>query len=161
MQINIISSKDFEETHTMHTKSNNLEIMMGNETDQIIEKLFDSLLQKYQERLEESMKGSRFIRDSVDLEHYHLQKISLKRGGSYIDSPKWLKNKIATINPKNNDDKCFHYVLTTALNYQNIKSHPEGISNLKPFINQYNCKEINFPPHSSKDWKKSELNICS
>ena len=78
MQINIISSKDFEETHTMHTKSNNLEIMMGNETDQIIEKLFDSLLQKYQERLEESMKGSRFICDSVDLVHYHLQKISLK-----------------------------------------------------------------------------------
>ena len=67
MQINFISSKDSDETRTMHTKSDNIEIMMGNETDEIIEKLFKSLLQKYQDRLEESMRGSKFIRDSVDL----------------------------------------------------------------------------------------------
>ena len=40
----------------MHTKSGNIEIMMGSETDEIIEDLFKSLLQKYQEGLEESMK---------------------------------------------------------------------------------------------------------
>ena len=107
MQINFISSKDSDETRTMHTKSDNIEIMMGNETDEIIEKLFKSLLQKYQDGLEESMRGSKFIRDSVDLLYYHPHKIGLKRGGSYIDSPEWLKNKKATINPKNNDDNCF------------------------------------------------------
>ena len=48
------------------------------------------------------MKGSEFIFDSVDLLYYHLQKTSLKRiGSSDIDSPKWLKNKKLTINPKN------------------------------------------------------------
>ena len=67
MQINFISSKDSDETRTMHTKSDNIEIMMGNETDEIIEKLFKSLLQKYQDGLEESMRGSKFIRDSFDL----------------------------------------------------------------------------------------------
>ena len=67
MQINFISSKDSDETRTMHTKSDNIEIMMGNETDEIIEKLFKSLLQKCQDGLEESMRGSKFIRDSVDL----------------------------------------------------------------------------------------------
>ena len=67
MQINFISSKDSDETRTMHTKSDNIEIMKGNETDEIIEKLFKSLLQKYQDGLEESMRGSKFIRDSVDL----------------------------------------------------------------------------------------------
>ena len=46
--------------------------MMSNETDKIIEKRFDSLLQKYQEELEESMRGSEFLRDSVDLLYYHL-----------------------------------------------------------------------------------------
>ena len=46
------------------------------------------------------MRGSKFIRDSVDLLYYHPQKIGLKRGGSYIDSPEWLKNKKARINPK-------------------------------------------------------------
>ena len=52
---------------------------------------------------------------------HELHKISLNRSGSYIDSPKWLKNKKSTINPKNNDDKCFEYALTIALNHQNIK----------------------------------------
>ena len=59
-------------------------------------------MQKYQEGLEESMRGSEFIRDSVDLLYYHLQKIGLKRGGSDIDSLEWLKNKKATTNSKNN-----------------------------------------------------------
>ena len=48
MAINFISSKDSEETRTMHTKSNNVEIMMGSETDEITEELFKSFLQKYQ-----------------------------------------------------------------------------------------------------------------
>ena len=121
MAINFISSEDSDETRTMHTKSNNVEIMMGSETDEIIEELFKSFLQKYQEGLEELMRGCEFIFDSVDALYYNLNKISLSRGGSYIDSPEWLKNKKATINPKNNDDKCFQYALTVALNYQQIK----------------------------------------
>ena len=44
------------------------------------------------------MRGSGFVFDSIDLLYYHLQKIGLKRGRSYIDSPKWLKNKKAIIN---------------------------------------------------------------
>ena len=111
----------------MRTKSDHIEIMMGSETDEIIEGLFESLLERYQKGLEESMRGSELIFDSVDSLHYDLNKISLSRGGSYIDSPKWLKNKNATIYPKNNDDKCFQYALTVALNYQNIKNNPETI----------------------------------
>ena len=88
MLINFVSSKDSDETRNMHTKSNNIEIMMGSETDDIIDELFESLLLKYREGLEESMKGNGFIFDSIDLLYYHLQKPSLSRkGGSYIDSP--------------------------------------------------------------------------
>ena len=106
MAINFISSKpDSNETHTMRTKSNNVEIMMGSETDEFIKGLFEPLLERYQEGLEESMRESEFIFDSADALYYDLNKISLSRGGSYIDSPKWLENKTATINPKNNDDK--------------------------------------------------------
>ena len=94
MQINFISPKDSEETCTMHTEKRNIEIMMGNESDEIIEELCESLLQKYQEGLEESMRGSEFIFDRVDLLYYNLQRISLNRkGSSYIDSPKLLKIK--------------------------------------------------------------------
>ena len=45
------------------------------------------------------MRESEFVLDSINLLYYQLQKIGLKRGGSYIDSPEWLKNKKATINP--------------------------------------------------------------
>ena len=50
--------------------------------------------------------------DGVDVLYYNLNKVSLSRGGSYIDSPKWLKNRKATINQKNKDDKSFQYALT-------------------------------------------------
>ena len=127
MAINFISSKDSDDARTMHTKGNNVEIMVGSETDEIIEELFESLLQLYQKNLEESMRGSEFVYDSVDSLYYNLNKISLSRGGSYIDSPKWLKYKKATINPKNNDHKCFQHVLTVALNYEQIKKDPQRI----------------------------------
>ena len=135
----------------------NIEIMMGSETDEINEELFESLFQRYQERLEESKKGSDLIFDSVDALYYNLNKISLNRGRSYIDSPEWLKNKKATMNPKNNDDKCFQYDLTVTLNYEQIKKDSQRISKITPFIDQYNWKEINFLTHK-KDWNKFEKN---
>ena len=66
-------------------------------------------------------------------------------------------NKRATINPKNKDNKCFQYSITVALNHQNIENHPERISNIKPFIDQYNWEGIDFPA-GIKDWKKFERN---
>ena len=111
----------------MHTKSNNGEIMVGSKTNEIIGELFESLLQLYQKNLEDSMRRSEFLYDSADSLYYNLNKISLSRGGSYIDSPKWLKNKEATIEPKNNDDKCFQYALTVALNYDQIKKDSQRI----------------------------------
>ena len=72
MSINLISSKDSDENRNMHKKSDNIEIMTGRETDDIIDKLFKSTLQKYQKGLEESMKGSEFIFDSQYLLYYNL-----------------------------------------------------------------------------------------
>ena len=116
-------------------KSNNIEIMMISETDDIIDELFESFLQKYQGGLEESMKGSVFIFDSVNLLYYHLQKTSVKRTrSSYIDSPKCLKNKKATMNPRNNDNKCFQHALTVPLNYQNIKKTLKEYQTLNPLL---------------------------
>ena len=94
-----------------------------------------------------------FFFDSVDSLYYKLHKISLDRGGSCIHSPKWLKNKKATINPKNNDGKCVQYAQAVALNNKQIKSHPERISSVKPLIDQYDWKEISFPSNK-KDWSE-------
>ena len=67
MSTNFISSNSSDETRNVHTKTNNIEIMMGSETDKIIDKLFKSLLQNYQKDLEESMRGNNFVFNSVDL----------------------------------------------------------------------------------------------
>ena len=82
MRINFVSFKDLRETCTMHTRSDNIKIMMGSETNDITEELCESL-QKYRERLEELMRDGEFVFDSVDLLYHHLHRISLKRGGSY------------------------------------------------------------------------------
>ena len=81
-----------------------------------------------------NMTESEFVFDNVDLLHYDLHEISLNRGGSYIDTSKWLKK--ATINPKTYEDKCFQYALTIALSYQNIKNNPERITQIKQNITQ-------------------------
>ena len=103
------------------------------------------------------MRESEFVFDSVDLLYYHLKKISPKSGGSNLDFPKWLKIKKQQQIQKNNDGNCFQYALSIALHYKNIKNNPERISKIKPFINHYNWKEVEFPSHS-KDWKKFQLN---
>lgn len=56
----------------MHSKSNNIEIMIGNETDEINEEILESFLQKHQKSFKEPMKGTKFVFDSIDLLHYNV-----------------------------------------------------------------------------------------
>ena len=93
MSVNFISLKDSDEVRTMYTKSDNVNILIGSDTNNVIEELFKSTLERYQSVLEESMRGSEFVFDCVNELHYKLHKVDLNRGRSYIDSPRWLKNK--------------------------------------------------------------------
>ena len=114
-------------------------------------------MQRYQYGLQESIKQSNFIFESVDLLYYHLHETSLKWDKLYIKSPEWLKNKRATINLKNIDNNCFQYVITAALDYDKIENHPERISNIRSFVTKCDWKNIDFLLRS-KDWKKFEQN---
>ena len=129
----------------MYARIDNVEIMFGDDNDDIIEQRFESLLQKYEENVQNKMRGSDFEFDGVNLLYYDFNKTSINRGGSYIDSSKWLKDKKSTVNPKNNDDKCFQYAVTLALNLNNIDNHPKRVSKIKPFIEKYNWEDIDFP----------------
>ena len=72
--------------------------------------------------------------------NYKCREINPNRGGSYTDSPVWIKNEKATINPINKkDSKCFQHTITVGLNHFKIKMK------IKPFINRYNWEGINFP----------------
>ena len=129
---------DSDETRVMYTKSFCEEIMSRSETEEIMEKLIMSLLQKYQNNLQNKMKGSDFILNEVNYLFYYFNRITITKGGSYIESLKWLKDKKCTINQKNNDNKCFQYAATLALNFNNIDKDPQRISKIKPFIDNYN-----------------------
>ena len=103
------------------------------------------------------MKGSDFIFNGINYLYYDLNRITISKGRSYIESPKWLKDKKCCINQKNTDNKCFQYAATLALNFNNINRDPQRISKIKPFINNYNWKDNNFPA-AKKDWNKFEIN---
>ena len=93
-EINFTSLKpDSDETRIMYMKSDNTEIMIGSDTNEVIKELFKLFLQRYQESLQEKMRDSEFEFDGVNLLYYDFNKISLNRGGSHIESAKWIKDK--------------------------------------------------------------------
>ena len=139
MHVHVISSNDTVETRTVFVWSDNEEIRSGNETDDIVKRLLDSFLTNYQNEETILRNGSNVAFESVDLLSYHIHKTSLKKEKLYIQSLEWVLHKRATINSKN-----IKYSITVVLNHENIESHPERISNIKPFIYQYNWEGIDF-----------------
>ena len=139
-------------------KSKNIEFRLYDNANEVVNKLFKSLLSRYQIGIETLMRGSDFIFDSVQLLYYKCHKINFKRGGSYTDSPEWRKKKKATINPKNPNDECFQQAVTVTLNYGEVKQNPERVSNIQPFMHKYNWKGINYPAKID-DLKTFEKNI--
>ena len=103
MHVSFISSIGPEETRIYYTFSDNVSIIQGSDTNNITREIFRSFLHNYQKNLK-IIKGSDFVFESVELIDYRLHRVCLKRGGSYIKSPEWLKNKKVVINPKNKND---------------------------------------------------------
>ena len=80
------------------------------------------------------MKGSEFVFDYLRSLYYKCYKINLNRGGLYIDSHDWIKNKKAAIDPINKkDNKCFQCALTVVLNNEETKKDPQKITKIEPF----------------------------
>ena len=151
MYIKCICTKSFDETRTMHPKSKQVEFYMGSDTENVINTLFNALLQNFQ-RIQETSneRGSEFIPDSIELLEYELYKIGIIRAESYIVSPDWKASKKATINPKNkNDNKCFQWSIIAGLNYNTIKE-----KELKKLLN-FKRVDIDFSSYQTH-WENFE-----
>ena len=158
MGVSFMCITDSEKTGSFYVNSNNEEIRIGDNTNDIIDKLYESFLNNYQKEEQILRNGSNYTFESVDILGIHFHDIKLKRGKSYIKSPEWIANKKATINPKNTkDNKFFQYSPTVALNHREIGKNPQRISNIKPHSDKYNWKDISFPT-GIDDWKKFERN---
>ena len=96
MYIKCISTKSFNETRTMHPKIRQVEVYMGSDTENVIDALFNTLLQNFQ-RIQETSneRESEFIPDRVELLEYELRKIDIIRAESYnisrLESNKSIK----------------------------------------------------------------------
>ena len=157
MHVNFVSSNDTRETSAIFVWSDNEEIRLGNETDDIVKGLLNSFLNNYQKEEIILRNGRGFVFESIDLLSYHIHKTSLKRGKLCMKSPEWVVNKRTTINPKNIGNKFFQYSITVALHHQDIKNHPERITNIGPHVGLYNWEGIEFPA-GLKDCKRFERN---
>ena len=105
--VNFISSKDSDEECVMHSKSDNIELMINNKAEEVIEELFETFLNRHQIGLETSIRDSDFVFDCFYLLYYKCHKIKFKLDGSFTDSPNWIKNKKETRNPINKKfNKC-------------------------------------------------------
>ena len=136
MANNFIYSIDNDEECAMHSKSDNIEIMINDEADEVIKVLLDSLKNRYQKNLE-SMKGSEFVFNYVHLLYYKFHKINPNQGGSYKESPDWIKSKKPTINPNSKKyNKCFPYAVTVVSNHEETKKDLQKITKTKPLINK-------------------------
>ena len=154
-----VGDEDSKKFYPIYMRSKNLKVYDSSLTRMVVDDLLKSFLNDYQFSLRRKKTKFNIAFDRDRTFYYKLLKISLNRtGGLYIDSPVWIKSKKATINPKNkSDDKCMQYAISTALAYEKIDNHPERISEIKPFINMYDWKDINFPSHK-KDWNTFEKN---
>ena len=80
MQNNCISVKNFKDTCTMYSASEPVEVFMGTDTNDVINRLFDITLERFQHAIEISHeRGSGFTHKSVGLSYYYFQKIDIRR----------------------------------------------------------------------------------
>ena len=100
----------------------------------LLKNVLNPFFPRYQIGLEITIKGSQFIFGYNDSLCYKCHKIILKLGGWYIDSPGWIKNKMATTNPiYKYEYNCFQYTVTLPLNHKKIKKL-EKITKIKLFV---------------------------
>ena len=80
MQSSYISTNNFEETRAIYSASGPVKVFMGSDAEDVIDTLFNTILQRFQQAQETSNdKGSKFVPESVELLYYYFQKINIKK----------------------------------------------------------------------------------
>ena len=147
--------------------SDALMLKKGDDTQEFIKMLYESMLKNF-EKESNSLSGSNFVFEGVDLTYVQFIRLKLKRGGSYIPTTPWIHDKKAVINPQNTkDDCCFAYSVIISIHSDETGKNAHRISKLVPFIDRYDWKGISFSSES-RDWDRLErlnkdvaLNILS
>ena len=105
------------------------------------------MYENYKKDLTISYASCSFSYESADELNINFNKIDLKRGVSFIETPKLLKSKKATINPKTvHDVYCFMHAITIALFQKELGTNPERITKkLIAYVQNFIWHDIDFP----------------
>ena len=91
--INFVSPKDVKERRAMHSSSDNIKCTAYKDPNEVVDERVGSLWSRYQRNLGTPMRGSDFVFDSIQLMPCKCHKVDFGGGGSYVDSPDWMKIK--------------------------------------------------------------------
>ena len=128
------------QTAKAYFSSETLENLRADEAMKLVEDSFKSIETKIQNYAED---GSAWQFKEVEQLEIHTTEHNPTKGSSYIDLPKWIKDKKAIINIKNKDNKCFLWCI---LRYLHPKERDaEWIGDLKKYEYSLNTKGITFP----------------
>ena len=82
---------------------------------------------------------------------------TIKNDNTFVETPICIGSKKAVLNPKSNDNKSFQYSITLSLYHKEIGNNLNRITKIKPYTNNFNWNNINFPP-IKQDYENFEIN---
>ena len=117
-------------------------VHQGSGLDQIV----DGTIAHMKTQIENpALLNGRFRFDEVLFLDVNFHLLNLTRGSSYLPLPDWIEKKKTIVNPQNDDEECFKWAVITALEWTDIKPHPERVSNLRKFVDNYDWSGLEFP----------------
>ena len=117
-------------------------VYRGSEPDQIV----DGVIANMKFQIENpALLNSRFVFDEVLYLDVNFHQLNLTRGSSYLPLPDFIAKRKAMINPQNRDEECFKWAIITVNRWMDIDSHPERVSSLREFADNYDWSGLEFP----------------
>ena len=117
--------------------------------------VFAMIEHMYQQIENPALRDSKFVFDGVIHMDIDFHRLNLTRGFSYMNILDWLARKGAIINPKNSDMECFKWAVIAAMKWKGIGDHPERISKLRRYEDNFDWDGMKFPA-STRDIKRYE-----
>ena len=128
-------------------------VYMLSDIDSIVQGMINHMAQQVDNP---KLRDSKFVFDSILCTDINIHRLNLTRGSSYISLPDWLEKKKAIINPKNKDNECFKWAVIAGLKWEEIDCHPERISKLRRYEDEFDWSGIMYPA-SIKDINRFEM----
>ena len=119
-----------------------MSVYQGSKTDQIVDRMIDNMKFQIENPV---LLNSRFVFDEVLYLDINFHQLNLTRGSSYLPLPDFIAKRKAVINPQSRDEECFKWAIITVDKWMGINSHPERVSDLRKFTDNYDWYGLEFP----------------